>query len=78
MNLNSGLSKFLFILAIVGAINWGLIGVFNFNLVAAIFGGGVHEVSSALSRVIYTLVGVCGILALYLLFKGARPGPRTA
>ncbi len=43
-------------LAIIGAIVWGLIGFFNFNLVSAIFGDG-----SAFSRVIYALVGLAGL-----------------
>ena len=51
------------ILVIVGAINWGLIGIFNFNLVDAIFG-----TMSALSRIIYTLVGISGIWCIKLLF----------
>ncbi|MCF6459861.1 DUF378 domain-containing protein [Clostridium sp. Cult3] len=44
-------------LVIIGAINWGLIGLFQFDLVAAIFGGS----SSVLSRIIYGLVGLAGI-----------------
>lgn len=51
------------ILVIIGAINWGLIGIFNFNLVDAIFGA-----MSALSRIIYTLVGISGLWAIKLLF----------
>ena len=45
--------------AIIGAVNWGLIGIFRFDLVAFIFGD-----MSWLSRIVYTLVGLCG---LYLL-----------
>ena len=48
------------ILVIIGAINWGLVGIFNFDLVGAIFGN-----MSALSRIIYSLVGIA---AIYLLF----------
>ena len=44
------------ILLIVGGLNWGLVGVFNFDLVAKIFGAG-----SALSRIVYTIVGLCAI-----------------
>jgi uncharacterized protein len=51
-------------LAIVGAINWGLVGLFDFDLVAAIFGG--QEVTA--SRVIYTLVGVAGLTLLFTSF----------
>lgn len=51
------------ILVIIGAINWGLVGIFNFNLVDAIFG-----VMSAISRIIYILVGISGLWAIKLLF----------
>ena len=46
-------------LVIIGGINWGLIGLFNFNLVDAIFG-----TMSLTSRVIYTLVGIAGLWAI--------------
>lgn len=52
-------------LTIIGAINWGLIGFFNFDLVAALFGGQ----DAFLSRVIYSLVGLSGLVCLTLLFK---------
>ncbi len=44
------------ILVIVGGLNWGLVGLFDFNLVAAIFGAG-----SALSRIVYVLVGLSAV-----------------
>ena len=47
-------------LLIVGGVNWGLIGLFSFDLVAAIFGE-----MSALSRIIYTLVGLAAIYSIY-------------
>jgi len=47
------------ILLIVGGLNWGLVGLFNFDLVAAIFG-----MMSALSRVVYILVGLSAIYTL--------------
>ena len=50
------------ILSIVGALNWGLIGLFRFDLVAFLFGN-----MSLLSRIIYVLVAVCGIY-LFTLF----------
>lgn len=53
-------------IAIIGAINWGLIGFFRFNLVDFIFGE-----MSWLSRIIYALVGICG---LYLLTLYGRLG----
>jgi uncharacterized membrane protein YuzA (DUF378 family) len=45
------------VLVVIGAINWGLVGLFQFDLVAAIFGGS----ASLLSRLIYTLVGIAGV-----------------
>lgn len=51
------------VLIIIGAINWGLIGLFNFNLVDTLFGIG-----SVLSRIVYTLVGVSGLWAIRLFF----------
>lgn len=51
------------ILIIIGAINWGLIGLFNFNLVDAIFG-----TMSIVSRIIYTLVGISGLWGIKLIF----------
>lgn len=57
------------ILMIVGAINWGIFGLFYpYNLVDAIFGTG-----TILSRVIYTLVGAAGIYSISLLFRERRP-----
>ena len=50
-------------LTIIGAINWGLIGLFDFNLVALIFGGA----DSILTKIIYIIVGVCGIINIKLL-----------
>lgn len=53
-------------IAIIGAVNWGLIGIFRFDLVAFLFGD-----MSWLSRIVYTLVGLCG---LYLLTFYMRLG----
>lgn len=52
-------------LTIIGALNWGLIGFFRFDLVASLFGGQ----ESFLSRAIYSLVGISGLICLSLLFK---------
>ena len=52
-------------LVIIGAINWGLIGFFQFDLVAALFGG----MDSWISRIIYALVGISGIYTLTLYGK---------
>jgi uncharacterized membrane protein YuzA (DUF378 family) len=58
-------------LVIIGAINWGLIGFFRFDLVASIFGGQ----DAALSRLIYALVGISGLVSIGILLK---PDEETA
>jgi uncharacterized protein len=63
----NALAKLLIALAIIGALNWGLIGFFNFNVVDAIFGGGATEQTSGISRVVYALVGLAGLAALFFL-----------
>lgn len=45
---------------IIGALNWGLIGLFNFDLVATIFGG----MTALGSRIVYILVGICGLIGI--------------
>lgn len=62
------LSKTALILVIIGAINWLLVGVFQWDLVTALFGGDTIRVSSGLSRIIYTLVGIAGLYSLTFLF----------
>ncbi len=57
------------IITIIGALNWGLIGLFKFDLVAFIFGD-----MSLLSRIVYVLVGLCG---LYLISFFGKLGDRT-
>lgn len=57
------LQKTALVLTIIGAINWGLIGIFDFDLVATIFGS-----MSTISRIIYTLVGIAGLVNIGLLF----------
>lgn len=54
-------------LAIIGGLNWGLVGAFDFNLVAAIFGE-----QSVISRIIYVLVGLSALYLLYTATKLAR------
>ena len=53
------------ILAIIGSVNWGLVGIFRFDLVAWIFGGQ----AAVFSRIIYTLVGLAGLWCITLLFR---------
>jgi len=55
------------VLVIIGAINWGLIGLFDFNLVDTIFG-----TMSVISRIIYILVGLSGLWGIKLLFDNNR------
>lgn len=56
----STLKRIALTLTIIGAINWGLIGLFQFDLVAAIFGGQ----EAGFSRIVYTLVGISGLICL--------------
>lgn len=51
----------MYILVIIGAINWGLVGIFGFDLVASIFGE-----MSVLARIIYSLVGISGLILLLI------------
>ena len=57
---NRFLNWFCLTLVIIGAINWGLVGFFQFDLIAAIFGG----MSTWVSRIIYALIGLSGLYAL--------------
>ena len=57
------IDKIALLLIIIGAINWGLIGFFNFNLVSLIFGD-----MTMLSRIIYALVGISGLWGIKLIF----------
>lgn len=56
------MARFATALLIIGGLNWGLVGLFQFDLVAAIFGGA----SSIVSRIIYTLVGFAAIYELFV------------
>ena len=53
------------ILSIIGSLNWGLVGIFKFDLVAWIFGGQ----TAVVSRIVYTLVGLAGFWCISLLFR---------
>ena len=69
------------VLTIVGGLNWGLVGLFKFDLVAAIFGGMQFGEVNVASRIVYTLVGLS---ALYLasqlrtLVRTSEPTPATS
>ena len=60
----STLQKTALCLTIIGALNWGLVGLFEFDLVASIFGGSTNVVS----RVIYAIIAIAGITNIGLLF----------
>ena len=53
------------ILSIIGSLNWGLVGIFKFDLIAWIFGGQ----TAVVSRILYTLVGLAGLWCISLLFR---------
>jgi uncharacterized membrane protein YuzA (DUF378 family) len=60
-------------LVVVGAVNWGLVGIAQFDLVAALFGGA----SSALARIVYTLVGIAGLALAATAASAARSDARV-
>ncbi len=51
------------VLMVIGALNWGLVGLFNFNLVSAIFGDGV------LADIVYIIVGLAGIYGIFMIAR---------
>lgn len=63
------LDKIALVLSIIGALNWGSIGIFGFDIVAYLFGGQ----TATLSRIIYTLVALAGIWCITLLFRETEP-----
>ena len=81
------MDRFSLLLVIVGAINWGLVGLFQFDLIAFLFGGQ----AAMISRVLYTIVGAAGLWSISMLFTpreaahtaganvgGAQAKPQTA
>lgn len=63
-------------LIIIGAINWGLVGLFNFDLVNAVFGGDSRFAPSLASRVVYTLVALSGLYAFTFYRMGSEEETR--
>ena len=63
------IDKIALALSIVGALNWGSIGLFGFDLVAFLFGGQMGTIS----RVVYTLVGLAGVWCITMLFRETEP-----
>lgn len=64
------IDKIALVLAIIGALNWGSIGLFGFDVVAFICGGQM----AIISRIIYTLVGLAGLWCVSLLFRESTAG----
>ena len=62
------LQKIALVFTIIGALNWGLIGLFDINLVEILFGQG-----SILSRIVYIIVGLTGLINIGILFNHIKP-----
>lgn len=62
------MKKIILLLVIIGGINWGLIGLFNFNLVSTLFSGSL----TFIARLIYTLVGLAAVYSITFLFADER------
>ena len=63
------LQKISLVFTLIGAINWGLVGAFNLNLVTALFG------ESMLTNLIYIIVGICGLINIMILFMHIQKDP---
>ena len=63
------LDRVALVLGIIGALNWGIVGLFRFDCVAFLFGGQ----TGAISRVIYALVGLAGLGCITMLFRQDPP-----
>lgn len=59
------LQRIALVLTIVGALNWGLIGFFEFNLVTSLFG----DTNSVISRIIYSIIAIAGVINIGLFFE---------
>ena len=68
------LDKLVLALVIIGALNWGSIGIFQFDLVAALFGGQ----AALLSRIVYALVALAGVWATSFFFRDTEVSHETA
>ena len=61
------IDKIALTLVVIGGINWGSVGLFQYDLVGALFGG----MSSVVSRIVFTLVGISALWCISLLFRGS-------
>ncbi len=68
------MNKIALILAIIGCLNWGLVGLFQFDLVGWLFGG----MDSVVSRIIFVVVALAGLWCINLLFKDLGPERRDS
>lgn len=59
------LQKIALVFVIIGALNWGLVGLFEFDLVASIFGSATNIIA----KIVYILIAICGIINIGILFK---------
>lgn len=59
------LQRIALVLTIVGALNWGLIGFFEFNLVTSLFG----DTNNVISRIIYSIIAIAGVINIGLFFE---------
>jgi len=59
------LDRIALLLVIIGALNWGLVGIFSFDLVAWLFGGS----GTAVARIVYTVIALAGLWCVSLLFR---------
>lgn len=66
--------KLVLALVVIGALNWGSIGIFQYDLVAALLGGQ----TSILSRIVYTLVALAGVWAISFFFRDTEACRQTA
>lgn len=71
------LDRLALILVIVGAVNWLIVGIADYDIVTAIFGGNLlRGVISLFSRIIFTLVGIAGLYSITLLFRESPANAR--
>ena len=67
--MHSAIDNIALVLVIIGALNWGSVGLFGVDVVAMLFGGQL----SLMSRIIFSLVGIAGLWSITLLFKEKVP-----
>ncbi len=66
---NNPIDKIAYVLLVIGGLNWGLVGLFKYNLVDKIFG-----VESAISRIIYVLVGIAALYGVFAIISMLAKG----